>query len=128
MEPLATFVVTPVLPERLARLRDLAYNLRWAWDHATIELFRRLDGDLWEASGHNPVRVLGVLPQSRLQELAEDDGFLSHLDGVARFFDDYMAGKATWFRRRRGLRPPRMRIWSAAASLLHSLQLPSGVA
>ena len=32
-------------------LRELAYNLRWAWDHDTIELFRRLDSDLWESTG-----------------------------------------------------------------------------
>ncbi|MBM3187461.1 MAG: DUF3417 domain-containing protein, partial [Chloroflexi bacterium] len=58
MRPIRTFTVIPSLPPALERLRELAGNLRWAWDHATIELFRRLDSDLWETSGHNPVLML----------------------------------------------------------------------
>ncbi len=52
MRPVRTFTVIPAMPPSLARLQDLAYNLRWSWSHATIDLFRRLDPDLWEGSGH----------------------------------------------------------------------------
>ena len=47
MKPVHVFNVIPSLPAPLEGLRRLAHNLRWAWDHATIELFRRLDSDLW---------------------------------------------------------------------------------
>jgi starch phosphorylase len=127
MQPLATFVVSPALPERLARLRDLAYNLRWSWDHATIELFRRLDSDLWESSGHNPVRMLGTIDQARLDAAANDDGFLSHLDGVARYFDDYMAGQSTWFKRTHGaVEAPQVAYFSAEFGVTECLSIFAG--
>ena len=99
MRPIRTFTVVPSLPPRLERLRELAYNMRWVWDVETLELFRRLDVNLWEASGHNPVRMLGALPQDVLDDVANDDTFLSHLSRVAEQFDDYMNAKRTWFRR-----------------------------
>ena len=66
MKPVHTFHVAPSLPAPLEGLR-LAYNLRWAWDHNTIELFRRLDSDLWESTGHNPVLMLGLVDQAHLE-------------------------------------------------------------
>lgn len=41
-----SYHVIPSLPERIRCLNELAHNLRWAWDHDTIELFRRLDRNL----------------------------------------------------------------------------------
>ena len=76
IKPIHTFTVIPRLPASLERLRELAYNLRWSWNHDTIELFRRLDSDLWETSGHNPVRMLGTINQKRLEEAAADESFL----------------------------------------------------
>ena len=102
MKPAITFHVIPRLPERLSRLRDLAYNLRWAWHHDAIDLFRRLDHDLWESSGHNPVLMLGGVSQDQLAHCANDDGFCAQLDRVARDLDGYMAGDASWFRRSYG--------------------------
>ena len=74
--------VYPAIPERLACLRDLAYNLRWTWDHDTLELFTRLDASLWQDCGHNPVLLLNRVPQTRLEDAAQDDAFLAHLDRV----------------------------------------------
>jgi glycogen phosphorylase len=97
MKPVHTFTVVPRLPQALERLRELAYNLRWAWNHDTIELFRRLDSDLWETSGHNPVRMLGMLDQKRLEEAALDESFLAHFERVIQDFDDYLENKGSWF-------------------------------
>ncbi len=99
MKPVRTFTVAPKLPPALARLRDLAYNLRWAWNHDAIALFRRLDRELWETSGHNPVLMLGTIDQELLEAAAADEGFLGHLERVCREFDAYLAGEAAWFRR-----------------------------
>lgn len=99
MRAIRTFNIIPALPQPLERLRDLAYNLRWSWDHGTIELFRRLDSDLWELSGHNPVLMLGTIDQSALDAAAADEGYLGHLAGVCQYFDAYLEGKTSWFRR-----------------------------
>lgn len=72
--------VFPRLPERLSPLVDVAYNLHWSWDHDTIALFRRMDLNLWEEAHHNPVLLLGMIKQERLEALARDDSFLSHMD------------------------------------------------
>lgn len=67
---IGTFNVIPSLPQNLERLRELAYNLYWTWSQDTFELFRRLDRELWDSTGHNPVMMLGKISQDRLQEVA----------------------------------------------------------
>lgn len=76
------FHVAPALPEALAPLQEIAMNLRWTWDHESIELFRRVSKRLWEEAGHNPVRMLGTVDQRRLDQLAGDEGFRAHLARV----------------------------------------------
>ncbi|MEW6745799.1 MAG: alpha-glucan family phosphorylase [Planctomycetota bacterium] len=102
MKAVRSFHVRPVVPERLRRLEVLAYNLRWSWDHETIALFRRLGRDLWEEAGHNPVRLLGLLPQERLEAAAHDEAFLAHLDRVERSLREYLATPSTWYRKAHG--------------------------
>jgi starch phosphorylase len=102
MKPAQIFTVVPSLPPSLERLRLLAYNLRWAWDHGTIELFRRLDSDLWESTGHNPVLMLGTISQAQLNAAAKDDAFLAQLDRTARELDAYLSGESTWYQRTYG--------------------------
>jgi starch phosphorylase len=99
MKPVRTFTVVPRLPDSLERLREIAYNLRWSWDHDSTALFRRLDSELWEATGHNPVMMLGSIDQTRLEEAASDESFLAHLERVIQNFQDYLNGKSTWFRK-----------------------------
>ena len=95
MKPVHVFNVVPRIPASLERLRELASNLRWSWNHDTIALFRRLDSDLWEASGHNPVRMLGMVDQKRLDEVAADDSFLAHFQRVLEDFDAYLDSKSS---------------------------------
>ena len=104
MRPLQTFHVRPSLPPRLLALEGLAYNLRWSWDHDTINLFRRLDRDLWEKSGHNPVLLLGTLSQERLHEVAQDESFLAHMDRIDADLRRYMSGESAWYMKTYG--PP----------------------
>ena len=95
--PIRTFTVLPHLPERLQPLQKLAYNMWWCWNYEATALYRRIDGDAFEALDHSPVKLLGVVSQSRLEELLHDDGFLAHMDRVEEAFDNYMAA-ATWYR------------------------------
>ncbi len=99
MKPSHTFTVIPRLPASLERLRELAYNIRWGWSHDTVALFRRLDADLWEISGHNPVRMLGIIDQRRLEEAAGDESFMAHFERVLSDFDGYMKNESNWFRK-----------------------------
>src|SRR5262249_20956159 len=91
-----TFTVLPHLPDRLRPLRDLAYNLWWSWNHDAISLFRRIDPDLFEAVESSPVKLLGLVPQSRYDQLLADDGFLAHMDRVHDALEAYM-GAESWF-------------------------------
>ncbi len=99
MKPIRIFNVIPSLPEPLEPLREIAFNLRWAWDHDSIELFRRLDSDLWESTSHNPVLMLGSIDQTRLVAAAADDSFLAHLERVAQALQSRTGDPTSWFRR-----------------------------
>jgi starch phosphorylase len=87
------------LPPAIEGLRAVAYNLRWCWSHESIELFRRLDQELWETAGHNPVLMLGTIEQAKLEAAAADEAFLAHLRRVEGNLETYLAGESTWFRR-----------------------------
>jgi glycogen phosphorylase len=102
MKPVHSFNVIPSLPAPLEGLRRLSYNLRWTWDHDLIELFRRMDSDLWEATGHNPVRMLGALDQDQLEQLARDESLLAQLERALEYLDSYLASHSTWYRRNFG--------------------------
>ncbi len=102
MKPLGLFDVAPSLPARLEPLRRIAYNLWWAWNHDAIELFRRLDSELWESSGHNPVRMLGTISQAQLEAAAADEAFLAHVERVAHDLESYLSSETCWFRRVHG--------------------------
>ncbi len=90
------FNVVPFLPDELAPLKELAYNLYWTWSHEAFELFRRIDRDRWEEVRHNPVMLLGSISQERLYALAADDGFINHLTRVMTKLHTYQMAP-TWY-------------------------------
>ena len=126
MKPVRTFSVIPRLPAELERLRDLANNLRWAWDSETIELFRRLDRDLWETSGHNPVRMLGNLDQQLLEAAAEDESFMGNYKKVLASFDGYMKNSGTWFQKAHADSKPVIAYFSAEFGLTECVSIFAG--
>jgi len=92
------YVVIPSLPEQMKPLLEIAYNLWWIWNSEAVELFRRMDRELWEESYHNPIRLLGAISQNRLEELAEDKSFISHLERIQGDLNRYMKLQ-TWYDR-----------------------------
>jgi starch phosphorylase len=92
-----TFEVAPALPERLEKLRELAYNLYFSWTPGVVELFIRLDPDLWDQTKHNPVKLLGRIPQGRLEEAAGDDGYVATLEEVYEEYQRTMRSRRTWY-------------------------------
>jgi starch phosphorylase len=124
MQPVQTFNVVPSLPAPLERLGELARNLRWTWDHDTIDLFQRLDPELWETTGHKPVLLLGSIDQERVEAAASDDGVLAHLDRVWRDFAAYVAAESTWCSRAHGKRStPLVAYFSAEFGLTECLSI-----
>src|SRR5262249_35871165 len=99
MPTLRRFTVVPRLPSNLERLREIAHNLWWAWEPDARELFVRVDPDLWEEVHGNPIELLSRVPQQRLDELAADDAFVTHLESAYATFQRYMSREG-WFTKR----------------------------
>jgi glycogen phosphorylase len=78
------------IPERIAGLRDLAYNLWWSWNIDARSLFRVIDPSCWLQVRRNAVRFLQVLPAGRLEELSNDPVFLARYDAVMSRFHGAM--------------------------------------
>jgi len=97
VKPVATVNVVPKLPKALARLEELAFNMRFAWDHETIAVFRRLDPDIWEKAYHNPVKMLGLISQDRLKAVQSDAAFMANYERVLAAYDEYMNPATTWY-------------------------------
>ncbi|MGZ5581140.1 MAG: DUF3417 domain-containing protein, partial [Methylobacter sp.] len=51
------YSLLPIQIEGFDALAELALNIRWSWNHATDEVWRRLDPELWEIT-RNPWVVL----------------------------------------------------------------------
>ncbi len=90
MHAIRRFTVRPVLPEPLRPLSELALNLRWSWHGPTQDLFASADPAGWDASGHDPVRLLGSLTVGRLAELAADEDFQARLDEATNELHEYL--------------------------------------
>jgi starch phosphorylase len=94
---ISTYTVKPKLPNSLKPLEEISRNLWLSWNFDAVELFIRLDYDVWLQSHQSPVRTLGVVTQERLAEVAKDDSYLAALNEVYRRFLKYKKGE-TWYR------------------------------
>jgi starch phosphorylase len=121
IRPTRIFTVVPNIPPALDALNDLAYNLRWTWDHQTAGLFRRLDPARWEATNHNPVLLLRSTDQVRLNEAARDPGYRRELAGAEAELKAYLDADGI----EAGLRP-RVAYFSAEFGLAECLPIYSG--
>lgn len=99
IRPIYTYTVAPSLPKELEFLREISYNLLWVWNHDLMELLIRLDPDLWEKTNHNPVLLLGMIGQDRLNSAARDDAFISQLERTYEVYKKYLDTSLSWFRK-----------------------------
>ena len=74
--------VYPRYPENLQKLYALARNLWATWNYEAIDLFYKIDPQLFRTVNHNPVKFLLMLPKETISRLSEDKGFLAELDSV----------------------------------------------
>ncbi len=125
--PIFTYAVAPSLPKEMDCLRDISYNLLWSWDHELLELFMRLDPDLWEETGHNPIQMIGKIRQEVLNTAARDDAFLAQLDRARDRCREYMNTRSTWFQKaHNGTQRQPIAYFSAEFGMTESLAIYSG--
>ncbi len=121
-----TFQIFPDVPEALAPLLEMAHNLWWVWQPEAVELFRRLDRQLWDKVNHNPVKLLGAIDQSKLVSASQDDGYLAHMKRVYGAFQAHL-NEPGWFQK---AHPDRSQLlvayFSAEFGLHESLPIYSG--
>lgn len=84
------------MPDILARVRSLAMNLWWSWNHDTQRLFSSLDPKLFEATGHDPLKTLHLLAPERRDALARDPRFADHVADCEKQLNAYLRTR-TWF-------------------------------
>ncbi len=56
----------PTDAEGFDALSELALDMRWAWNHATDQVWRQLDPELWEIT-HNPWVVLQTASREQIE-------------------------------------------------------------
>ena len=83
---LQLYNVAPRIPEELKFLEELAGNIWWCWHQEAVELFVRINAKLWRELGGNAKTFLRRIPQSRLEELSRDQGYLKLLKRVEHEF------------------------------------------
>jgi len=125
MIPAHPFTVTPRIPERLEPLSRIASNLLWCWDPEAIDLFRHLDRMLWERCYANPIRMLGLVSQERLTELAADEGYLAMLDRASAKLSNYLE-RPTWFAQAHGGSKLLVAYFCAEFGIVEGIRLYSG--
>ncbi len=91
IQPLREILVRPALPAALARLTEIAYNFMWSWDHNARAIFRRLDPVLWKQCNHNPIIMLGRLPQQTLEKAAADARYVAVYKRACDRYDSYLS-------------------------------------
>ena len=121
-----SFKVVPSLPKALEPLLEIANNLWWSWHPEAVDLFIRLDRELWQQTNHNPVKMLGMMPQQTLEAMATDEGYLSSLARVMENFQRHM--KRTPWLERTDHKPGECQIayFCAEFGLTECLQIYSG--
>jgi starch phosphorylase len=87
----------PTEIEGFDSLAELALDMHWSWNHATDEVWRQLDPELWETT-HNPWVVLQTVSRDRIERVLGDPVFRKNVDGLVHA--SWQAAEApAWFQR-----------------------------
>ncbi len=90
------FTVLPRVPEALVFLQTLANNVWWSWNVDASALIERINPVLFREVHFNPVALLCSVSQDRLEELAHDASFLTHMKLVEAQFKDEVLTSRHW--------------------------------
>jgi starch phosphorylase len=119
------YSLLPMDVEGYDSLAELALDMRWAWNHATDEVWRRLDPALWEFT-QNPWVVLQTVSRDKLKSVSADPAFRKKVDALVRA--KRQAAKApAWFQKDHPRSPlTRVAYFSMEFMLSEALPIYSG--
>ena len=119
------FTVRTVVPAELEPLEELAANLHWAWSPETRDVFRAIDPELWDRVGDDPIGLLGEVSRERLQELANDPGYVDWVRRTRDNLHSYLHRDA-WYQRQPADRPQAIAYFSPEYGIAAALPQYSG--
>ena len=85
------------IPQPVARLSELAYNLWWSWHDQSRLLFKMLDRTLWKQTTHRPVKMLWEMSPERVQQATSDPLFRRAYNAVLMRFERELQDTELWF-------------------------------
>jgi starch phosphorylase len=117
----------PPLPDRIARLNELVYDLWWSWNTNPREVFRRLDYPLWRRTAHNPVRMLRQISSEIIEKAVSNTVFTNLYNAALVSLDAARTATDTWWDDRYGASDtPRIAYFSAEFAIHQSLPIYAG--
>jgi glycogen phosphorylase len=87
--------LSPTEAKGYETLADLALDLRWSWDHASDEVWRRLDPEQWEIT-QNPWAILQTVSRDRIKSVLSDPAFRKKIDSLVQT-KRQLEETTTWF-------------------------------
>ncbi|MGA2194306.1 MAG: alpha-glucan family phosphorylase [Bryobacteraceae bacterium] len=87
----------PTEIEGFDSLASLALDMHWSWNHATDEVWRQLDPELWGIT-HNPWVVLQTVSRDQIERVLADPVFRKNVDGLIEA-SRQAAEAPAWFQR-----------------------------
>ncbi|MDD2660957.1 MAG: alpha-glucan family phosphorylase [Methylococcales bacterium] len=91
--PLYNLLPTEI--EDFDSLAELALDMRSSWNHATDEVWRQLDSELWEIT-QNPWIILQTVVRDRIESVLADPVFRKNIDDLVRTRRQLLESPA-WF-------------------------------
>ena len=88
----------PTEIEGFDSLAELALDMHWSWNHATDEVWRQLDPELW-AITHNPWVVLQTVSRDQIERVLADPAFRKNVDDLLRS-KRQAAERPAWFQQK----------------------------
>ncbi|MFZ0862284.1 MAG: alpha-glucan family phosphorylase [Candidatus Sulfotelmatobacter sp.] len=88
----------PTEIEGFDSLAELALDMHWSWNHATDEVWRQLDPELWEIT-HNPWVVLQTVSRDQIERVLADPAFRKNVDDLLRV-KGQEAERPAWFQQK----------------------------
>nr|WP_228507847.1 alpha-glucan family phosphorylase [Herbiconiux sp. VKM Ac-1786] len=113
------------MPEALSALGELAANLRWAWHQPTQQIFAHISPDDWRSTQGDPVALLGAVRPERLEQLAQDQGFVAWANSLRDDLNAYL-GEPRWYQGLEGPRPRSIGYFSPEFGIAAALPQYSG--
>jgi starch phosphorylase len=77
------------------QMKEMALDLRSSWNHATDEIWHRINPELWELT-HNPWAVLQTASKDKIDQLLSDEQFAALVKKRAEARNGAL-GTSTWY-------------------------------